>query len=313
MPDHNASKHELRIGVDVGGTKIDIIGLGKGGVVRDRKRVSTPQGSYPGTVRAIVDLVHDLEQNLGMEGSIGIGIPGVISAQTGLVKNANSTWLIGHPLDKDVATALGRPVRLANDANCFALSEAVDGSGAGKDVVFGIILGTGVGGGLVVRRQIVPGRNLIAGEWGHLSLPWPEPDEYPGEACYCGLRGCIETFLSGPTLTRAYHSITGETHSVADMAVLAGQGDAQAEELLAKYEQRLAKALALVLNTVDPDVIILGGGLSQLERLYENVPPKLVEYAFSDTIETKILPAEHGDASGVRGAAWLWPPDTLPI
>ncbi|MCH7573811.1 MAG: ROK family protein [Candidatus Marinimicrobia bacterium] len=298
----------MRIGVDVGGTNIDIIGLSKSGVVLGRKRVSTPQGSYPGTVRAIVELIHELEQELDMQGSIGVGIPGVVSAQTGRVKNANSTWLIGHPLDRDLASALGRPVRLANDANCFALSEAVDGSGAGADVVFGVILGTGVGGGLVVGGRIISGRNQIAGEWGHLSLPWPDPDEYPGEACYCGLRGCIETFLSGPAFIRSYQAPTGKIPSAAEIVTLAGQGDARAEAALVKYEDRLAKALALMLNIIDPDVIVLGGGLSQIERLYENVPAKLVDHAFSDTIRTSILPPKHGDASGVRGAAWLWPP-----
>lgn len=297
----------LRVGVDLGGTKIDIVGLGPNGITRDRQRMATPQGSYAATVKAIIDLVHGMEQKLGEEGTFGLCIPGIVSPDTGLVKNANSAWLNGHSLDADLATALGRPVRLANDANCFALSEAVDGAGQGHETVFGVILGTGVGGGVVIRGEINAGRNMIGGEWGHNQMPWMTADEYPGEPCNCGLKGCIETFLSGGGLTRAYRQLTGTELQVPEVVALADRGDAPAGTVLAQYERHLARALASVINILDPEVIVLGGGLSQIDRLYENVPRLWADYIFSDSVHTRLKPPVHGDASGVRGAAWLWP------
>ena len=307
MTSSTKNRSGLRIGVDLGGTKIDIIGLGPAGITRDRQRVATPRGSYSATVKAIVDLVHGMEQKLGEEGTFGICIPGVISPDTGLVKNANSTWLNGHRLDNDLATALGRPVRLANDANCFALSEAVDGAGQGSEPVFGVILGTGVGGGVVFRGEISAGRNMIGGEWGHNHMPWMTASELPGEQCSCGLQGCIETFLSGGGLARAYQQLTGSAVEAPEVVALAERGYAQAGKVLGQYELRLARALASVINVLDPEVIVLGGGLSQIERLYDNVPRLWAEYIFSDTVHTRLDPPVHGDASGVRGAAWLWP------
>lgn len=296
----------LSIGVDLGGTKIEVVGLNSHGLVRDRRRIETPQGSYGGTVQAIVNLIHEIERGLGEEGTVGIGIPGVISAESGLVKNANSTWLNDHPLGEDLSAALGRPIRIANDANCFALSEATDGAAEGAQVVFGVILGTGVGGGLVVNRQIVAGANLIAGEWGHNPLPWPGLEETPGLKCYCGLQGCIETYLSGPGMTKAYKALAGAKKSPDQIAALANKGDGKAVQVLHEYENRLARALATIINVVDPDVIVLGGGLSNLRNLYQRVPDIWGQYVFSDTVRTELLPAEYGDSSGVRGAAWLW-------
>ncbi|MFN3077299.1 MAG: ROK family protein [Alphaproteobacteria bacterium] len=298
----------LRIGVDLGGTKIEAIALAMDGKEMIRRRVSTPVGDYDGTVRAITGLVQDIESTLGVTGaaSVGVGIPGTVSPATGLVKNANSTWLIGRPLDEDLASALARPVRLANDADCFALSEATDGAAAGAPVVFGVILGTGVGGGLVVNGHLVAGPNAIAGEWGHNPLPWPEDTERPGPACYCGKHGCIETFLSGPGLTRDHAFITGRTLNPAEIAATAAT-DPEAEASLARYEARLARALATLVNVLDPHVIVLGGGLSNLTRLYGTLPRLLPRFVFSDRVETAVRPPKHGDSSGVRGAAWLWP------
>jgi fructokinase len=233
-------------------------------------------------------------------------MPGVISPATGLVKNANSTWLNGRPLTEDLAARLARPVRLANDANCFALSEATDGAGAGRTIVFGVILGTGVGGGLIVNGRVVTGANAIAGEWGHNALPWPEPGELPGPACYCGRHGCIETFLCGPGLARDHEAATGQHLDAAGVVAAAAAGDAGALASVARYEQRLARGLASIINVVDPDVIVLGGGLSNIERLYKNVPALWEPYVFSDTVVTRLARAVHGDSSGVRGAAWLW-------
>jgi fructokinase len=299
----------MRIGVDLGGTKIEAIALGADGTILARHRVPTPVGDYAGTLDAVASLVGTIEQQLGCHGSVGVGTPGAISSRTGVIKNSNSIVLIGKRLDQDLAAKLQRPVRLANDANCFALSEAVDGAGAGARVVFGVILGTGVGGGVVVERKILVGRNDIAGEWGHNPLPWPRPDELPGAPCYCGKAGCIETFLSGPGLARAYQAKTGDPLTAAEVADAAAAGDPVANACLDLYADRLARALTAVINIVDPDVIVLGGGLSNIARLYDELPARIAGYAFSDAIDTPIVRARHGDSSGVRGAAWLWPDD----
>ncbi len=301
----------MRIGIDLGGTKIEILALDDHGREVFRRRVPTPREDYDGTVRAIVGLVDAVEAALG-PASVGIGIPGAVSPLTGLVKNANSVWLIGRPLADDLARALNRRVRLANDANCFALSEAVDGAAAGAGVVFGVIIGTGTGGGLVVEGRVLTGANAIAGEWGHNPLPWPDDAERPGPPCYCGRRGCIETFLSGPGLARDHEAAAGEALAAPDIVERAARGDARAQATLARYDRRLAKALASVVNIVDPDVIVLGGGLSQLDRLYHRVPALWGEYVFSDGVTTRLVPPRHGDASGVRGAAWLWSPGDGP-
>ena len=297
-----------RIGIDLGGTKIEGIVLAHDGQVIAGRRIATPREDYDGTVRAVAGLVGALEAETGARGTVGVGTPGAISRATGVVKNANSTWLNGRPLHVDLEAALGRPVRLANDANCFALSEACDGAAAGAEVVFGVIVGTGTGGGVVVRQQVLTGPNAIAGEWGHNRLPWPGADEQPGDACYCGLRGCIETFLSGPGMSADHARATGETRSSAEIAARAAAGDAAAEATLRRYEGRMARALASIINVLDPDVIVLGGGLSKLERLYANVPAQWEAWIFSDRVETRLVAPRHGDASGVRGAAWLWAP-----
>jgi fructokinase len=296
----------VRIGVDLGGTKIEAIALGPGGVELGRHRIPTPVGDYAGTVRAIAALVERLEAGTGRRGSVGVGIPGTISPATGLVKNANSVCLIGRPLDRDLAEALGRPVRLANDANCFALSEATDGAAAGARVVFGAILGTGVGGGVVIDGRALAGANAIAGEWGHNPLPWPDAEEWPGSRCWCGKVGCTETFVSGPGLAADHRRAGGEALEPAAIAARAAAGDKAAAATMERYERRLAKALATVLNLLDPDVIVLGGGLSNIERLYASVPRLWTAYAFSDEIRTPLVRARHGDSSGGRGAAWLW-------
>jgi fructokinase len=292
----------VRIGIDLGGTKIEGLALADDGRPLARHRVAAPRGDYDRSVRAIVDLVAHLEQAAGARGRVGVGIPGAISPATGVVKNANSTWLIGRPLAEDLARALDRPVRLANDANCFALSEATDGAGAGAAVVFGVIIGTGTGGGLVVHGRVIAGANAIAGEWGHNPLPAPRDDERPGPACYCGRSGCIETFLSGPALSREY----GGSIDAAEIVRRAAAGEPAAGACLARYEARLARALGSVINVVDPDVIVLGGGLSNIDRLYPTVPALWAPFVFSDRVATKLARAVHGDASGVRGAAWLW-------
>jgi fructokinase len=288
----------LRLGIDLGGTKTEILALGPAGEPLWSKRIPSPQGSYRATLDALAGLVAEADSILDRRGSLGVGIPGAVSPTTGLIKNANSTWLIGHALDRDLAERVGRPVRLENDANCFALSEATDGAGAGAATVFGAILGTGVGGGLVVCGQVLRGHNAIAGEWGHNPLPWPRPDELPGLRCYCGKSGCLETWISGVALAREGGPRAEER---------AAAGDAQAEAALQRYEDRLARALATLINVFDPEVIVLGGGLSKLERLYRNTPARLPAYVFSDVCTTPIRPPKHGDASGVRGAAWLWP------
>jgi fructokinase len=296
----------MRIGVDLGGTKIEGVALAADGSEAARIRIPTPRRDYDGTVAALVAVVNELERAAGGPASVGIGIPGVISPATGLVKNANSTWLIGRALDRDVAHALGRPVRLANDANCFALSEAVDGAAAGARVVFGVIVGTGVGGGLVVSGTIVEGAQRIAGEWGHNPIPWPRDEEWPGPPCYCGRTGCIETFLSGPGAAREFAERVGVSLTMEDIARAAASGEAEAVAALDRYADRMARALATVINIVDPDVIVLGGGLSHIDALYTAVPARWGAYVFSDAVATTLVKARHGDASGVRGAAWLW-------
>lgn len=293
----------MRLGIDLGGTKIEIVALANDSVELLRRRVPAPRGEYLATVMAVADLVKDTENELGQRGSVGVGIPGAESRVTGLIKNANSTWLIGRPLRRDLQDVLQREVRLANDANCFALSEATDGAAAGADVVFGVILGTGVGGGIVVHGKVLAGANAIAGEWGHNRLPGDEPD-WPG--CYCGRNGCVETFLSGPGLKRDHAQKNGEIVDPVDIAVRAAAGDAACEATLQRYEKRLARALGEVINILDPDAIVLGGGLSNLDRLYEHVPNLWAEHVFSDCVATRLIKNRHGDASGVRGAAWLW-------
>jgi fructokinase len=298
----------MRIGIDLGGTKIEAAALDASGAILIRQRTPTPAGDYAATLAAIAALVASLEAQIGVRGSVGVATPGALSLKTGLIKNANSTVLNGKPLDHDLKQLLNRPVRLENDANCFALSEAVDGAGAGARVVFGVILGTGVGGGLVVDGAVVAGRNRIAGEWGHNPLPWPQGDERPGPACYCGKAGCIETFLSGPSLARGYTTRVGGAAVDANaVAAAAGAGDAQALACLDLYRDRLARGLASVVNVVDPDVIVLGGGVSNIAALYDGLPALIARYAFSDGVETRVVRAAHGDSSGVRGAAWLWP------
>jgi fructokinase len=295
----------LRIGIDVGGTKIEGIALDDDRVL-SRRRIPTPRASYDGTVRAVAELTAALQAEIGERGSVGIGIPGAISAQTGLVKNANSVWLIGHPFDRDIESALGQPVRVSNDANCFALSEAIDGAGKGAACVFGVIIGTGTGGGLVINRQVREGRHRIAGEWGHNPLPWPSDEERPGRECYCGLYGCIETFLSGPGLSHTYESFGGVDVTADVVAERAAAGEVPATAALDLYESRMARALATIINVIDPDVIVLGGGLSNIDRLYAAVPVLWKPYVFSDRADTPLVRASHGDSSGVRGAAWLW-------
>ncbi len=297
----------MRIGIDLGGTKIEAIVLDGNGVERFRRRIATPRGSYRQTIAAIVALVGAAEAEIGATGSVGIGIPGTVSPASGLIKNANSTWLIGQPFDRDLETALKRPVRLANDANCLALSEATDGAGAGATSVFAAVLGTGVGGGLVVDRQLIGGANAIAGEWGHNPLPWTDADEVDAAACWCGKRGCIETYLSGPALENAWRAM-GRPGLAAPEIVEMTAHDQQAEALMQRYERRLARSLASVINVFDPATIVLGGGLSNIDRLYENVPRLWQAFVFSDEIGTSLRRARHGDASGVRGAAWLWSP-----
>ncbi len=299
-----------RIGVDLGGTKIEALALGPDGQTRARRRIGSPRGDYDATVAAIRELVDATAHAARSEvAGIGIAIPGAISPATGRVKNANSTWLIGRPFERDLRQALGQPVRLENDANCLALSEAVDGAGSGADMVFGVVLGTGTGGGLAIDGRVHAGPNRIAGEWGHNPLPWPDAGEAPGPACYCGKRGCIETFLSGPGLAADHAAGTGQDLTAKDIADRAQAGDAAAEASLARYERRLAKALATVINVLDPDIVVLGGGLSNIDRLYGTVPALWDAYIFSDMVATRLAPAQHGDSSGVRGAAWLWPAD----
>lgn len=294
----------FRIGVDLGGTKVEIAALDPAGQVALRRRADTP-AEYDGIIEVIKGLVQVAERELGAPGTVGVGIPGTISPATGLVKNANSQALIGHPLDRDLAAALGREVRVANDANCFALSEAADGAGAGAGVVFGVILGTGCGGGVVVDGRVVEGRNRIAGEWGHLPLPWARPEEMPLPRCWCGRVGCLETMLAGPGLARDCDGPGARDAS--GLPARAAAGDANARAALDRHADRLARGLAMVVNLLDPDIIVLGGGLSNMTHLYEQVPERMAAYVFSDVAATPVVRNRHGDSSGVRGAAWLWP------
>jgi fructokinase len=302
----------LRIGIDLGGTKTEALALDVAGRERCRKRVATPRGSYDEILSALVALIESVEAECGARGSIGLGIPGITSPATGLVKNANTTLLIGHALDKDLEQRLGRPVRVANDANCFALSEATDGAaspavlGVERPTVFGVILGTGTGGGVVVGGQLLVGPDAIAGEWGHNSLPWPRADEVPGPPCWCGLSGCIETFLCGPALARSHRERTGQELDATSVAQAAERGEEEAVVTINRYADRLARALASIINVLNPDAIVLGGGVSNITRLYEQVPQLWTRYVFSDLVSTRLLRAKHGDSSGVRGAAWLW-------
>ena len=302
----------MRIGIDLGGTKIELAALDAMGAIALRRRVPTPVGDYEATLEAVGRLVDEAERDLGVHASIGLATPGALSRVSGLVKNANSTCLNGRPMQQDLERRLGRPVRIANDANCFALSEALDGSAAGASVVFGVIVGTGVGGGIVVDGRVLEGVNAIAGEWGHNPLPAPQAEDLPPPSCYCGRSGCIETWLSGPGLAADHARHGGGTLAAEEIVAGARAGDARCEATLARYESRLARALASVINVLDPDVIVLGGGLSRLERLYANVPRLWGAHAFSDEVRTRLLPPRHGDSSGVRGAAWLWPAHARP-
>ena len=297
----------MQIGIDLGGTKIEGIALDADTPLAVRRRVATPR-DYEGTLDAIAGLVAEIEAEAGRTGSVGVGIPGVVSHATGLVKNANSTWLIGRPLLADLEARLSRPVRVANDANCFTLSEAMDGAGRGFDTVFGVILGTGVGGGIAIRQRIHDGPNQIAGEWGHNPLPWLT-DEERGAAprCYCGKYGCVETFLSGPAFERDHARLSGTRRSSQDIVRAAAAGDRHGVRALERYHDRLARALATVINLLDPDAVVLGGGMSNLPDLPSAVSVALPRYVFSDTVLTKVVLHAHGDSSGVRGAAWLWP------
>ena len=291
-----------RIGIDLGGTKIEVAVLDPVGQVALRRRIDTPP-AYDGVIAGIAGLVQAAEAELGVQASVGVGIPGVISPATGLIKNANSQILIGHALDQDLTQALGRPVRVENDANCFALSEATDGAGAGHRCVFGVIMGTGCGGGVIVDGRVLSGRNRVAGEWGHTPLPWPQEDEWPQPPCWCGQTGCLELYLAGTGLARSCDAPNAKA-----VALRAEAGDPAAIAALDRHADRLARGLAVVVNVLDPDVIVLGGGVSNLPHLYERVPPLLERYAFSDALMTPVLRHKHGDSSGVRGAAWLWPP-----
>ena len=297
----------MRIGIDLGGTKIEGIVLNDSGAEIARARIGTPRGDYAATLEAIAHLIAQIDPAPDAATPVGIGIPGTISPATGLIKNANSIWLVGEPFDRDLAEHLGRPVRVANDANCFAISEATDGAAEGAETVFGVIVGTGVGGGLVNQGKIIVGGNAIAGEWSHAPLPWMTAEEFPGHACYCGRHGCIETFVSGPAFVPDHAAQTGRLLSAADIAAESEAGDADATESMMRLEDRLARSLAMIINIIDPNVIVLGGGLSNIDRLYQHLPGLIDRHIFSDSISTPIRKARHGDSSGVRGAAWLWP------
>jgi fructokinase len=295
----------MHIGIDLGGTKIEVLLLDAHGKECFHKRLPTPQGQYDAILQTIKQLVDEAEQHAGQVCSVGIGTPGAISPATGLMKNANSVVLNGKPVQTDLENLLQRRVRMENDANCFALSEATDGAAANAPVVFGVIVGTGTGAGIVVHGRVLTGANAIAGEWGHNPLPWPEAAELPGKPCYCGKHGCIETWLSGPGFEAEYRLASGVSQSAATIVQLAAQGDLQAEQLVQAYEERMAKSLAHIINILDPDVIVLGGGMSNIQRLYANVPQRWGKYVFSDQVSTRLLAPQYGDSSGVRGAAWL--------
>ena len=301
-----SSQHGLRIGLDLGGSKIEGILMDSSATKLARYRIATPRDDYAGTIAAIVDLASKLMQGITSETKVGIAVPGSISPLTLLIQNANSTWLNGRPFVHDLQTALGMPVRLANDANCFALSEATDGAAENAHIVFGVILGTGCGGGIVVDGRLLDGPRRIAGEWGHNPLPWARPEEYPGPQCWCGRKGCLETWLSGPGMAADHARTTGETLTAVEIAVRARQGNEPARTTLSRHVDRLARGLAQVVNIIDPDVIVLGGGLSQLPHLYEQLPPLISPHIFADRASVAIKPPKWGHASGVRGAAWLW-------
>ena len=298
----------LRIGIDLGGTKIEGLAL-SGSEEVARQRVPTPSHDYAATVEAVASLVEHLEQHVGQSGTVGIGIPGASSLLDGCVKNANSVWLNGQPLQRDLERRLARPVRLANDANCFAISEVTDGAAVGAPVVFGVILGTGVGGGIVVNGRVLAGPNQVAGEWGHNPLPWMRDDERPGPACFCGRRGCVERFLSGPALAEDFRQATGRARTPQEIVAEVATAEEAPLAVIARYEDRLARALAAVINLLDPDVIVLGGGLSNIERLYDTVPTLWGPFVFgaseTEPVRTRLVANRHGDSSGVRGAAWL--------
>ncbi len=304
----------LRIGIDLGGTKIEGVALSHDGDEVARRRIETPK-DYEQTLLAIEGLISVLEDDASaasgqeMRGSIGVGIPGTLSPATRLVKNSNSTWLNGHAFDKDLEAIMGRPIRVMNDANCFALSEATDGAGAGAAVVFGVILGTGVGAGIVVGGQVLEGHQGIGGEWGHNSLPWLKDDEWPGPDCYCGRKGCIEVYVSGPGMVRDHEAVTGQRLSTREIVAGAARGDRDATATRGRYVDRLARGLASIINVLDPGIVVLGGGMSNLPALPVDVQTALPQYVFSDQVATKVLGNVHGDSSGVRGAAWLWPTD----
>ncbi len=298
---------DFRVGIDFGGTKIEIAAINADGREMLRRRVPNPL-EYDAAVHVIRELVEGAEVELGGTASVGVGIPGAVSPDTGLVKNANSTWLNGRAFARDLTAALGREVRVENDANCFALSEAVDGAGEGHSIVFGVILGTGVGGGIVVNERVLVGRHNIAGEWGHTPLPWPTPEEIPGIPCFCGNRGCVERYLCGPALAE---DCDGPGHRDAHgIAARAEAGEARAIAALDRHAERLARGLAQIIDILDPHAIVLGGGLSNMKHLYSKVPPLLQRHVISPQCTTPIKPNIHGDSSGVRGAAWLWPRDT---
>ena len=299
----------MRIGIDLGGTKIEAIGLNADGKELRRIRIATPKGDYEGTVAAIRNLVHQMEDLTHRTGSVGVGIPGTVVAATGLVKNANSTWLNGRPFAKDLTVALEREVRCANDANCFAVSEATDGAAKGAGVVFGVIVGTGCGGGVVLNGRVHGGPNGLAGEWGHIPLPWASGDELPGPLCYCGKRGCLEMWISGTGLARDYEHVTGTALRGEEIVAAAELGDAEAMAALDRLEDRMARGLAVIVNILDPDIIVVGGGLSKLDRIYPNVSARLNGLCFGGNTDTPIVRAMYGDSSGVRGAAWLWNPE----
>jgi fructokinase len=295
----------MKLGIDLGGTKIEIVALGEMGNELLRRRTPTPRGDYEATLESIAGLITEAEAELGRRGTIGIGTPGAISRATGLLRNSNSIHLNDRPIHRDLEALLQRPIRIANDANCFALSEATDGAAAGSPVVFGVIVGTGTGAGIVVNGHVLTGPNAIAGEWGHNPLPWPREEENPGPECYCGKRGCIETWLSGPGMARDHERATGECLDPVAVAARAARGDAACEATLSRYEDRMARALAHVINILDPDVIVLGGGMSNIDRLYHSVPLLWRRHVFSDRVDTRLVRNRHGDSSGVRGAAWL--------
>ena len=298
---------DIRIGIDLGGTKIEGIAIDQSGRELLRQRIATPKHDYRGTLEAIAGVVGHLESRTGRTGTVGVAIPGTVSTVTRRVKNANSTWLIGQPLDADLAALLRRPVRVVNDANCLAVSEATDGAGAGMAVVFAVIIGTGCGAGIAIRSQVQTGPNGVAGEWGHNPLPWQTAEEYPGPDCYCGQRGCVETWISGTGLEKDYERATGQALTGPQVVARSEAGEAAALAALDRYEDRLARSLSHVVNLLDPDIFVLGGGMSRVARIYPAVQAKLPGYVFGRESSTPVVPAVHGDSSGVRGAAWLWP------